>query len=568
MVRKHSRFFLAVRRRLANLPGFTESSQRFFRFDEFRHHLPVEEEQEISISEINEVPARDGVKRLHKQFAIVAASQRGRSVARKPADLFTQLPKKMLFFALLLCLLCLFFIPFSGSQKQNLHQGGLGAAVQVNVYPANPSIPVSPNFVGFSLESSSTCEFMNVEKHNPVLDQLFRNLGPAVLRYGGTSVDNVYWSRNGTSSCSWNHSTINKSLVNDIFAFAKKVGWKVILDVNLQNGDPASAADEVAYVAGVGGSTLLGIEIGNEPEFYGWSYSAYQAKWEAFAARIKAKTPTVPLVGPSITFCCKDFFTPFIHAEGRKIAVAVGHWYPEFYHGTDDYAPTIGNLLSYSLMSRTVAVMTRVLATAKAQGLPFYLDETNAVAGDPPVAVGHSLAMALWGADYLFTAAEMGAAGIAFSGDDPGDGTSPLGFNGTSVAPRALYYGMLLFHYAAPNGKMVPTYVISSDNVTAHSVLNDDGKLRVILINKGQEDDTVQINTTHSYSTASAIRLTGPSVRATSGFMLGGITTATDGSWTPKTIEPIYVSGAISSVSLPAGSAVVLTYENGRFSRK
>jgi hypothetical protein len=509
MAGKYSRLSLSARRRLAHLPRFSESGRRVLRFD------------------------------------------------------FTRLAKKPVFFALLLCVVGLLLLPFFRSQQQAVQQTVLGASVQVDVYPATPTLALNPGFAGLSIESADTCDTVNVEKHNPVVDQLFRNFGPAIMRYGGTSVDNVSWSPDGTSSCSWQHSTFTKRIIDAIFAFAKKVGWKVILGVNLKNGNPAAAADEVAYAARVGGSTLRGIELGNEPEFYGWSYSTYQSIWDTFAARIKAKTPTVPLVGPAITFCCKDFFTPFLHAEGRKLAIAVGHWYPEFYQGTDEFAPTISNLLSYGLMDRTVGMMTQVLATAKTQNIPFYLDETNAIAGSPQEDVGHSVAMALWAADYMFTAAELGVAGMAFHGGYPGDGTSPLLFNGTSVAPQALYYGMLLFHYAAANGKLASTYKISADNVTAHSVVNEDGTLRVVLINKERKTATVQINTMQSYRTASAIRLTGPAIAATSGVMLGGTTTAANGRWTPKTIEPIAVRGAMSFVSLPAESAVVLTYENG-----
>jgi glycosyl hydrolase family 30 len=473
--------------------------------------------------------------------------------------------KKTLFFVLLLflCLFSLFLIPFSRDGKQELQQQALASSVQVNVSPADPSFSVSPGFVGFSIEASDMCNVVNVEQKEPVLEQLFRNLGPAIMRYGGSSVENVYWSPNGVSSCSWNYSRINKSLIYDIFAFAKKVGWKVILDMNLKNGDPASAADEAAYAASVGGSNLLGVEIGNEPELYGWSYSTYRSKWETLAASIKGRTPNIPLAGPSGTLCCADFFTPFIKAEGSKLAIATDHWYPEFYRGSGAQAPTIDALLSSSLMKRTISTIRPILATSEAKNLPYYLAETNAIAGTPQEAVGHSFAMALWGLDYMFTAADLGVAGMAFHGGYPGDGTSPLGYSSTSVTPRALYYGMLLFHYAAVSGNVIPTQIISSTNVTAHSVLNDDGKLRVIIINKGQKDVTVQVNTTQSYSKASALRLTGPSVTATSGFMLGGTTTAADGSWAPKTIETINVSGAFSYVSVPGGSAVVLTYENG-----
>jgi hypothetical protein len=562
MAGKSSRWSLSARRQLAHLLHLRESGWGLLRFEQFSGHLPAAQEQETSLPDMNQVAGRDGVKSLQHRPVTITMNRSGSRWVPKRGDPFVRLLWKPLLLALLLGVVGLLLLPFFRGQQQAVPPTAAGASVQVNVYPATPTLALTPGFAGLSIESADACHIVTVEKHNPVVDQLVGNFGLAIMRYGGSSVDNVSWSPDGTSSCSWQHSTFTKRIIDGIFTFARKVGWKVILGVNLKNGDPAAAADEAAYAARVGGSSLLGIELGNEPEFYGWSYRTYQSQWETFATRIKAQTPTVPLVGPAITYCCKDFFTPFLQADGRKLALAVGHWYPTFYRGTGEVAPTISNLLSSALMDRTVQLMTQVLATAQAQHLPFYLDETNAIAGTPQEEVGHSVAMALWAADYLFTAAQLDVAGMAFHGGYPGDGTSPLLFKGIQVAPQALYYGMLLFHYAA-KGKLVSTYKISADNVTAHSVVNEDGTLRVILINKEPKPATVQINTMQPYRSASAIRLTGPSVPTTSAVMLGGTTIGADGRWKPKTIEPIAVRGALSSVSLPAESAVVLTYENG-----
>ena len=53
-------------------------------------------------------------------------------------------------------------------------------------------------------------------------------MGPAILRFGGNSVEDTYWSPTGTPSCSYTHTVVAPSLIDDVFALAKKLHWKVI----------------------------------------------------------------------------------------------------------------------------------------------------------------------------------------------------------------------------------------------------------------------------------------------------------------------------------------------------
>ena len=122
---------------------------------------------------------------------------------------------------------------------------------------------------------------------------------------------------------------------------------------------------------------------------------------------------------------------------------------------------------------------------------------------------------------------------------------------------------MLAFHYAAAHGKIVPIKLKSSSNIAGHAVLRSDGKLRVVLINKDELNTaTVQINTTLSYTKATAIRLTAPSVSATTGVTLGGSSVASDGAWNPSIIETVPTDGSLSRVTIPAASAIIITYES------
>ena len=73
------------------------------------------------------------------------------------------------------------------------------AKVQVIIHPEQPGVKIPTDFLGFSNEKkilSRGC----FEPTNTVLINLFRNLGPGVLRIGGHAVESTFWSRNETSA--------------------------------------------------------------------------------------------------------------------------------------------------------------------------------------------------------------------------------------------------------------------------------------------------------------------------------------------------------------------------------
>ena len=432
-------------------------------------------------------------------------------------------------------------------------------AMQVVINPTSSGVAIPPSFVGISTEpGSNPCNILALDQQNPTLaENMFKNLGPGILRIGGETVENVSWSADGTSSCSGSHTVQTKSLVNATIAFLRKVGWKVIWGLNLKNGNPAADADEAAYIARVAGPTLLGIEIGNEPNLYGWGYNSYQAKWESIASAIKARGPNIPLVGPGGTDCCADFYTPFLHAESSKLVIVTDHYYPT-YHTT-----TFTDLLSPSLMTATISSLQPRLALAQSKHLPYLLDESNAIAAvahGPSSSLGGAFGTSLWVLDYLLTVAEHGVAAVNIHGFS-GDGTSIFDANGSA---RPIYYGMLAFHYAAADGTLIPIITNSTLNISAHAVVGNDGSLKLILINKEPSKSAqVQINTTRSYSQATAVRLAAPSVSATTGITLAGDPISFVRAWSPSTIERVSVSGANSQITLPSGSAAILTYSSG-----
>jgi Glycosyl hydrolase family 79 C-terminal beta domain/Glycosyl hydrolase family 79, N-terminal domain len=461
----------------------------------------------------------------------------------------------LVFFAVLITTLCaILLFPY----LQESHQQDTGIPIKVSINISKPGATIPPDFVGFGFEFSEVCNIINVDEQNSKLSNLLANLGSATLPFGGNSVEYTYWSPTGVPSCSYTHTVITPSLIDGVFALAKKLHWKVIWGENLKNGDSTIDADEVAYVYASGGSALLAIEIGNEPDLYGWEYSTFKGKWDTFASAIKARSPLVPLSGPATLHI--SWFTKFLNDHGASIFLATHHLYPM---GPNNSSQTISKLLSPALVSNTVASIDQLVSNAQAYNLPLQIDETNNISSGGTLGVSNIFASALWGADYLFTASGHNVAGVdLFTGT--GASYDPLYITGNSVSIKPLYYGMLFFHYVVGNGHVIPTQVSSPLNVTAYAVLGSDGKLRIALINKEQQKNvTVQLNTSRAYKVASLIRLIAPSLSATNGITLGGSTVATNGTWTPKTKEPVSINHGIASVFLPAASALVVTFENG-----
>ena len=120
---------------------------------------------------------------------------------------------------------------------------------------------------------------------------------------------------------------------------------------------------------------------------------------------------------------------------------------------------------------------------------------------------------------------------------------------------------MLLFHQAA-RGRVLPVECQAALNVTAHAVLGDDRKLRVVLINKDLARPVeVFVAPGLLRTKAEVIRLSAPSVTSTEGVTLAGSAVREDGTWTPQPGEPVPCLNGKCEVTLPAASAALLTIE-------
>jgi len=444
------------------------------------------------------------------------------------------------------------------------------ATAEVNVHPGRQGRAIPQDFLGFSYEAPVLAQDY-FDADNEALANLLSNLGTGVLRFGGNSVEFTYWSRNGKISAPKARAILTPQDLDRLFAFSSKTGWRVILGLNLGHYDPQMAADEAAYAVARGGSHLLAIEIGNEPDLFmhngqrpaTWGYRDFRREFEAYVQAIRSRSPDAPISGP--TACCKaglEWFPQFLADEGSQLVMANFHNYPmsasQALSPNSPRYPTIERMLSSELMDGVAKEIRQLADEAQVHHLPLRMAEVNSASSGGKNGVSNVFAAALWGADYAFTLAEQGAAGLNFHGGFRCEGYTPVCISHGTYSAQPLYYGMLLFHAATP-GRLVLVRVRSKANVSAYGVLAKDGMLHLALINKDvRQSVRVRISGAGSYSQARVLRLIAPSLGSQTGITFGGSPVGPTGDWSPTSAEKIERRGRAFLVQLPAASAAVV----------
>lgn len=448
-------------------------------------------------------------------------------------------------------------------------------SIEVTVHPETPGLAIARDFLGLSYEAPVLAkDYFDVR--NEEMRRLLANLGTGVLRFGGNSVEFTYWSRNGKVSVPHPkaRAVLTPQDLDRVFAFSKETGWPVMLGLNLGYYNPHMAADEAAYAVKHGGSDLLALEIGNEPDLFmvnglrpkTWDYADFHRQFVAYLDAIRARTPDAPIAGP--TTCCKAglrWFPEFLADEGPQLVMATFHNYPmsksQRVPRSSPYYPSIQHLLSKELMGKVANEVHQLVQDSQAHHLPFRMAEANSNSYDGGVdGQSNVFGAALWGADYCFTLAQQGSVGVNFHGGFRGAPFSPLGISHGHYTAQPLYYGMLLFHAATP-GRFVPVDLHTQANVTAYGVLAGDGELHLVLINKeGRTPAEVRIAGLASYQHASVLQLRGPGLSARTGITFGGRSVSSNGSWSPGPAEQVTRGGEDFHLQLPAASAALVNF--------
>lgn len=441
--------------------------------------------------------------------------------------------------------------------------------VLVTPNTARPGYTIAPTFLGLSFEIWDAINDPRLA--DPALEQFMANLGTGVIRVGGITSDEHWWNPTTRVARTDGAPVITNADFTTLFAFSRAINWPVIYTVNLANLQPDTAAAEVQALVAAGGKSLLGVSIGNEPDQYvsdgfrssTWDWSQMQSEWISYADAIQARTPSVKFVG--LDGCCLTalgWLPTFVSTQASRLAIGSHHIYPEWNGATagTNYYPSITNLLDSTTTARVSGDVVE-LYQALGNQVPLRITESNSVASGGTNGVSNVFAASLWGIEHMFTLAENGATGVNFHGSLSGGIYQPIDGVPGNYTARPLYYAMLAFH-AAGQGQTVPVNVTTHWNVTIHAAVASDGTLRITAINR-EPSTNVQIRVTpgRSYTHAGTMRLTAPSLTATSGITFAGSSVSSTGVWKPANQEAVYSLNGVYAISLPAASAAVLTLQ-------
>jgi hypothetical protein len=434
------------------------------------------------------------------------------------------------------------------------------AQVAVTFQAVSTATHLDSYFAGLSYEKEKLTEPLFTEANRPLVE-LFRLLGPGILRIGANDVDRASW--NGAME---GLTPILPAQIDALVEFLKATQWQVIYGVNMARNTLENAASEAAYVASRLGASLVAWELGNEPDLYirneyrpaGWNYEDFISEWRTYRDAMAAASPGVPFSGPATSYNLDDFTLPFARDEGSRVPLLTHHYYRA---SRDDPYSTLELLLEPD--PELVEELTTLVATASEQGMTqgVRIAEFNNFYNGGVPNVSNAFGTSLWLIDFLFTCAVTGCAGANVHSGGSGPGYTPIAEDeGVVIEARPGYYGLLMFSLAAQGMPMVSEIAPDIDiNVSAWGVQRDDGGFNAILTNK---DKRRSVSMTLSVSTAATnfdtLWLRAPSLLSSTGQTLDGIVVDREGNWVPPTDPPLTATAGQVSVILPPGSAVLL----------
>ncbi len=433
---------------------------------------------------------------------------------------------------------------------------------------------IGPAFAGLSYEKMSV-QWSFFQASNEAGITLFQSLGPSLLRMGGSSVDQFVWTPNGAGRT---YLQVAPSDVQNMAAFVKAAGWQILYGINLGGAatgatTPALAAEEVAYAVEQFGSSLFGIEIGNEPDAYGapgsyyagnWSLAQYLALWNQFRSAILATTPSAPITGPAASYNVSTWTVPYgqVVVPPGEITLLTQHYYR-----ASGQAPTSTAAFLVTPDTNLIAELAILQAGAKSVNVPFRMSECNSYYAGGANGISNSYASSLWVIDFLFNCAQGGAVGVNLHGGGNSDGYTPIAdWNGVVQDARPEYYGILFFTLAGPGTLYATQLSAGSLNVTAYAVEATSGNLNLVIVNKDPiQNLQLTIQLPQSAIAASLLEMTQlsagavtPQLTATTGVTIQGSSVILGSPFAAGAPYTLTADGSQLNCYVPALSAVLI----------
>jgi hypothetical protein len=472
--------------------------------------------------------------------------------------------------------------PPSSTAKPTKVAAGAGA-------PTAPTIRISQTSMGTSL--SGTSIGVSFEATNLLLPAFtsgnlaayLKTLGTSVIRIGGNTVDQTFWSATGETAPGWSMGTITDADLARLNTLSESSGWKIVLGVNLKHFDPERAADEADHASDILGKSLLAIEIGNEPDRYPQyvhDAAKYIEDFQAYFTAIRAKAPDVPIDGTDAAWSDRAVQTSFVAQQATlahpQIQSLTNHYYP-LISTTCRGKPTMADLLGKAVHDDEVRAATVAAEQGKQLGVPAVIDESNNVVCEGQPGISDVFAAALWELDMQLVAASTGLAGDYQHGTVLKCGSEkPLFMYYTPLcaktsadtsagllAAQPEFYGLAAVHEIGTGTFLILTNPIES-TVRAYAIRHDDGTMTVVLDDMQDPRQfgptTVQLDLGSAYGAVERVDLTASGLDATTGIRLGGQTVHSNGRLPEPHRTKSVMSGDTMVITIPAGSAALLTF--------
>lgn len=448
---------------------------------------------------------------------------------------------------------------------------------------------VPSQFFGLSMEYNSVAPYEDMGGLFGRAVSLFRaeNGAPMILRVGGKSADHVYWDPRNTTNPPKNTWRIGTPWMNNLRDMVRGNHMRVMLDLNLAvHSAKMESAFALAARRTLPRGSLMGLEIGNEPDLYknqpwlskerissttgvhgkwplSYSYPQYHRDWLVYARALRRAIHGISLGGPE-TISSKLQYIQAVQNDGSLNANFITiHRYPSsscWPKGSRWY-PTIGMMLgagAASGMAHTVA-NTATLAHSHHQALR--LTEVNSISCGGNTGVANSFAIALWAPDALLNLAKVGVDSVNWH-IQPDLPNSPFHYSSSKgLEPLPEMYGLSLFGQMMKAGAVLLNGSTSNSSDPAVSIwaVRFNGGMRVLVINKSNQPAWSTLNVGH-HKSAFVRTMRAPGPGSTRGVTYGGQHISKTGHWTGKVSSPSvpYSNGAYH-VYVGKYSAALLT---------
>jgi len=387
-----------------------------------------------------------------------------------------------------------------------------------------------------------------------------RGDGPFVLRIGGDSSDHTFYEPGVSSLPDWAFG-LTPAYVRRTARLVRALRLRVILDLNLVTGTPRLDGAAVRHAMAVmPRGSVIGFEIGNEPDLYSRSNWSFAAEGDRFGARVLPQeatsvgyahafrsyapvlskvAPAVPLLGPALAHPDADvsWISMLLAGPHPGLGGITAHRYAYSAcarHDSSGY-PTIGRILSETATAGLAQTLRPGVRLARQAALPFRVTEFNSVTCGGVAGVSNTFATALWAPDVAFEFMRAGVSAIYLHSRQYAI-NDPFTFDARGLRVRPLLYGLILFaRTLGPGAQLVPVrrQAGRSPHLKVWAVKVSPGTLHVLLLNKGPQPLRIGLELPAT-GAATVQRLIAPSVSARSGVTLGGQHLDAQGRWTGR----------------------------------